>query len=211
MGSPAFWKCSTFLALSYWNVANQVSCGLSLYDGSLICCFCIGCMIVEWNIKTNISPFFFTAPMCQKSCSWPMRVELCIFGLWEKGELLWALCVLCRLLLVMESSVLFSTWYACARFLLFWWKFQYFVYLHVRLTKVREEDSNLYFNAKSTWRWCEFSAHPRVMIYTDRTGAELTDFRVSLSMTHITLEKETHWLKIQDTLSSIMIWESDGP
>ncbi|XP_042565400.1 TATA box-binding protein-associated factor RNA polymerase I subunit C [Clupea harengus] len=45
------------------------------------------------------------------------------------------------------------------------------------LTKVREEDSNLYFNAKSTWRWCEFSAHPRVMIYTDRTGAELTDFR----------------------------------
>ncbi|XP_062410226.1 TATA box-binding protein-associated factor RNA polymerase I subunit C [Sardina pilchardus] len=45
------------------------------------------------------------------------------------------------------------------------------------LTKVREEDSNLYFNAKSTWRWCEFSAHPRVMVYTDRTGADLTDFR----------------------------------
>ncbi|XP_041914541.1 TATA box-binding protein-associated factor RNA polymerase I subunit C isoform X2 [Alosa sapidissima] len=47
------------------------------------------------------------------------------------------------------------------------------------LTKVREEDSNLYFNAKSAWRWCEFSAHPRVMVYTDRTGADLTDFRTS--------------------------------
>ncbi|KAL2099679.1 hypothetical protein ACEWY4_004073 [Coilia grayii] len=45
------------------------------------------------------------------------------------------------------------------------------------LTKVREEDSNLYFNANSAWRWCEFSAHPRVMIYADRTGADLTDFR----------------------------------
>ncbi|KAF6725827.1 TATA box-binding protein-associated factor, RNA polymerase I, subunit C [Oryzias melastigma] len=47
--------------------------------------------------------------------------------------------------------------------------------------KVRVEDSNLYFNAKSPWRWCEFSAHPRVMLYADRTGAELTDMRVSPS------------------------------
>lgn len=46
------------------------------------------------------------------------------------------------------------------------------------MQKVREEDSNLYFNAKSAWRWCEFSAHPRVMVYADRTGAELTDIRV---------------------------------
>ncbi|XP_071322592.1 TATA box-binding protein-associated factor RNA polymerase I subunit C [Trachinotus anak] len=45
--------------------------------------------------------------------------------------------------------------------------------------KVREEDSNLYFNAKSSWRWCEFSAHPRVMLYADRTGVELTDIRAS--------------------------------
>lgn len=43
---------------------------------------------------------------------------------------------------------------------------------------VREEDHNLYFNAKSSWRWCEFSAHPRVMLYADRTGVELTDIRV---------------------------------
>ncbi|XP_043090365.1 TATA box-binding protein-associated factor RNA polymerase I subunit C isoform X2 [Puntigrus tetrazona] len=45
------------------------------------------------------------------------------------------------------------------------------------LQKFREEDSNLYFNAKSPWRWCEFSSHPRVMVYADRTGAELTDIR----------------------------------
>lgn len=48
----------------------------------------------------------------------------------------------------------------------------------VRMQKVREEDSNLYFNAKSSWRWCEFSAHPRVMLYADRTGVELSDIRV---------------------------------
>uniref|UniRef100_A0A672G5W6 Wu:fj64h06 n=1 Tax=Salarias fasciatus TaxID=181472 RepID=A0A672G5W6_SALFA len=48
------------------------------------------------------------------------------------------------------------------------------------MQKVRAEDSNLYFNARSRWRWCEFSAHPRVALYADRTGAELTDFRVSL-------------------------------
>ncbi|XP_035523583.1 TATA box-binding protein-associated factor RNA polymerase I subunit C isoform X1 [Morone saxatilis] len=47
------------------------------------------------------------------------------------------------------------------------------------MQKVREEDSNLYFNTKSSWRWCEFSAHPRVMLYADRTGVELTDIRES--------------------------------
>lgn len=46
------------------------------------------------------------------------------------------------------------------------------------MQKVREEAHNLYFNAKSSWRWCEFSAHPRVMLYADRTGVELTDIRV---------------------------------
>ncbi|KAM9820223.1 TATA box-binding protein-associated factor RNA polymerase I subunit C-like [Neosynchiropus ocellatus] len=47
-----------------------------------------------------------------------------------------------------------------------------------RMQKVREESANLYFNANSQWRWCEFSAHPRVMTYADRTGAELTDMRM---------------------------------
>ncbi|KAL7844851.1 hypothetical protein SRHO_G00233900 [Serrasalmus rhombeus] len=46
-----------------------------------------------------------------------------------------------------------------------------------RPQKFRDEPSNLYFNAKSSWRWCEFSAHPRVMVFADRTGAELTDSR----------------------------------
>lgn len=48
----------------------------------------------------------------------------------------------------------------------------------IRIQKIREDESNLYFNASSWWRWCEFSAHPRVMVYADRTGAELTDIRV---------------------------------
>ncbi|KAI3362560.1 hypothetical protein L3Q82_012266 [Scortum barcoo] len=52
------------------------------------------------------------------------------------------------------------------------------------MQKVREEDQNLYFNAKSSWRWCEFSAHPRVMLFADRTGVELTDIRVSPALGH---------------------------
>ncbi|KAM3599291.1 uncharacterized protein V6R79_003281 [Siganus canaliculatus] len=52
------------------------------------------------------------------------------------------------------------------------------------MQKVREEDDNLYFNAKSSWRWCEFSAHPRVMLYADRTGVELTDIRANPALTH---------------------------
>lgn len=47
------------------------------------------------------------------------------------------------------------------------------------LSKFREEEENLYFNAQSSWRWCDFSAHPKVMQYTDRTGVELTDTRSS--------------------------------
>ncbi|KAF3848735.1 hypothetical protein F7725_015232 [Dissostichus mawsoni] len=50
--------------------------------------------------------------------------------------------------------------------------------------RVREEEENLYFNAKSSWRWCEFSAHPRVMVYADRTGVELTDIRMSPVSNH---------------------------
>ncbi|CAL8280159.1 unnamed protein product [Merluccius merluccius] len=47
------------------------------------------------------------------------------------------------------------------------------------MLQVRCEDTNLYFNASSPWRWCEFSAHPRVMLYADRTGMELTDTRAA--------------------------------
>ncbi|XP_055009866.1 TATA box-binding protein-associated factor, RNA polymerase I, subunit C isoform X2 [Boleophthalmus pectinirostris] len=52
------------------------------------------------------------------------------------------------------------------------------------MQQVRTEDSNLYFNSQSSWRWCEFSAHPRVMLYADRTGVELTDIRVQPSSCH---------------------------
>ncbi|XP_029371290.1 TATA box-binding protein-associated factor, RNA polymerase I, subunit C isoform X2 [Echeneis naucrates] len=53
-----------------------------------------------------------------------------------------------------------------------------------RLQVVRKESSNLYFNAKSLWRWCEFSAHPRVILYADRTGVELTDMRTNPCTAH---------------------------
>uniref|UniRef100_A0A3B4BDE6 Uncharacterized protein n=1 Tax=Periophthalmus magnuspinnatus TaxID=409849 RepID=A0A3B4BDE6_9GOBI len=52
------------------------------------------------------------------------------------------------------------------------------------IQQVRMEDSNLYFNSQSSWRWCEFSAHPRVILYADRTGVELTDIRVQPSSCH---------------------------
>ncbi|XP_037122252.1 TATA box-binding protein-associated factor RNA polymerase I subunit C [Syngnathus acus] len=52
------------------------------------------------------------------------------------------------------------------------------------IQKVWEDISNLYFNAKSSWRWCEFSAHPRVIVYADRTGAELCDIRACPASNH---------------------------
>ncbi|XP_028318999.1 TATA box-binding protein-associated factor, RNA polymerase I, subunit C isoform X1 [Gouania willdenowi] len=52
------------------------------------------------------------------------------------------------------------------------------------MQRIRTENSNLYFNAKSSWRWCEFTAHPRVMLYADRTGADLTDIRVNPTSNH---------------------------
>nr|XP_023684457.1 TATA box-binding protein-associated factor RNA polymerase I subunit C [Paramormyrops kingsleyae] len=52
------------------------------------------------------------------------------------------------------------------------------------LQKFREEEGNLYFNAKSPWRWCDFSAHPRVMLYADRTGLELSDIRSKETCSH---------------------------
>lgn len=51
-------------------------------------------------------------------------------------------------------------------------------YDFISVQKFREDEENLFFNAKSPWRWCEFTAHPRVMLYADGTGAELTDIRV---------------------------------
>ncbi|KAM6986263.1 TATA box-binding protein-associated factor RNA polymerase I subunit C [Aplochiton taeniatus] len=52
------------------------------------------------------------------------------------------------------------------------------------LQRCRTEDGNLYFNARSPWRWCDFSGHPRVVVYSDRTGVELTDIRTKQSSSH---------------------------
>ncbi|KAJ8007403.1 hypothetical protein DPEC_G00117140 [Dallia pectoralis] len=52
------------------------------------------------------------------------------------------------------------------------------------LQRFRQDDCNLYFNTRSPWRWCEFSAHPRVMVYADRSGVELTDIRAKDHCSH---------------------------
>ncbi|XP_069780313.1 TATA box-binding protein-associated factor RNA polymerase I subunit C isoform X2 [Narcine bancroftii] len=49
------------------------------------------------------------------------------------------------------------------------------------LRQIRKETENLHFNAQLPWRWCDFTAHPRVFIYADRTGLELTDERAGES------------------------------
>ncbi|XP_028660765.1 TATA box-binding protein-associated factor, RNA polymerase I, subunit C [Erpetoichthys calabaricus] len=49
--------------------------------------------------------------------------------------------------------------------------------LKTGLSMIRCETENLYFNAQSSWRWCDFTAHPRVITYADRTGIDLTDIR----------------------------------
>ncbi|XP_061409614.1 TATA box-binding protein-associated factor RNA polymerase I subunit C isoform X3 [Lethenteron reissneri] len=43
---------------------------------------------------------------------------------------------------------------------------------------VRRETRNLHFDAESRWRWCHFTAHPRVITYADRTGVDATDARI---------------------------------
>uniref|UniRef100_H3AVT8 TATA-box binding protein associated factor, RNA polymerase I subunit C n=1 Tax=Latimeria chalumnae TaxID=7897 RepID=H3AVT8_LATCH len=45
------------------------------------------------------------------------------------------------------------------------------------LQRIHQEMDNLYFNAQSAWRWSDFTAHPRVITYADRTGLNLMDVR----------------------------------
>ncbi|MBN3295516.1 TAF1C polymerase, partial [Amia calva] len=52
------------------------------------------------------------------------------------------------------------------------------------LHKFRTETENLYFNGRSAWRWCDYTAHPRVMMYADRTGVDLTDTRSPENASH---------------------------
>ncbi|XP_069061772.1 TATA box-binding protein-associated factor RNA polymerase I subunit C [Pleurodeles waltl] len=47
------------------------------------------------------------------------------------------------------------------------------------LDRVRQDTENLYFNDHSKWRWSDFTAHPRIVTYTDRTGLEMSDLRAS--------------------------------
>ncbi|XP_029438986.1 TATA box-binding protein-associated factor RNA polymerase I subunit C [Rhinatrema bivittatum] len=51
--------------------------------------------------------------------------------------------------------------------------------LETGLNRVRQDADNMFFQDHSAWRWSDFTHHPRIVTFGDRTGLELTDLRQS--------------------------------
>ncbi|XP_030048609.1 TATA box-binding protein-associated factor RNA polymerase I subunit C isoform X2 [Microcaecilia unicolor] len=50
--------------------------------------------------------------------------------------------------------------------------------LETGLRRVHQDEDNMFFQDHSMWRWSDFTHHPRVVTFADRTGVKLIDLRL---------------------------------